>query len=115
MSNLALDNIRKKVVYQNTVDIWIAMCQEQNTDWNSTEIYRKFIAYLLKTSLTMKKFPLCIKESGGNYERGQDKTEFAEKLSESNDENSAVYTIKLNDTAMTVSYTHLTLPTTPYV
>jgi len=102
MSNLALNNIRKKVVYQNTVDIWIAMCQEQDTDWNSTEIYRKFIAYLLKTSLTMKKFPLCIKESGGNFERGHDKTEFGEKLSESNDENSAVYTIKLNDVAMNI-------------
>ena len=102
MSNLALDNIRKKVAYQNTVDIWIAMCQEQDTDWNSTEIYRKFIAYLLKTSLTMKKFPLCIKESGGNFERGHDKTEFGEKLSESNDENSAVYTIKLNDDAMNI-------------
>jgi len=102
MSNLALDNIRKKVAYQNTVDIWIAMCQEQDTDWNSTEIYRKFIAYLLKTSLTMKKFPLCIKESGGNFERGHDKTEFGEKLSESNDENSAVYTIKLNDVAMNI-------------
>jgi len=102
MPNLALDNIRKKVAYQNTVDIWIAMCQEQDTDWNSTEIYRKFIAYLLKTSLTMKKFPLCIKESGGNFERGHDKTEFGEKLSESNDENSAVYTIKLNDTAMNI-------------
>ena len=102
MSNLALDNIRKKVVYQNTVDIWIAMCQEQDTDWNSTEIYRKFIAYLLKTSLTMKKFPLCIKESGGNFERGHDKTEFGEKLSESNDENIAVYTIKLNDVAMNI-------------
>jgi len=102
MSNLALDNIRKKVVYQNTVDIWIAMCQEQDTDWNSTEAYRKFIAYLLKTNLTMKKFPLCIKESGGNFERGHDKTEFGEKLSESNDENSAVYTIKLNDVAMNI-------------
>jgi hypothetical protein len=102
MSNLALNNIRKKVVYQNTVDIWIAMCQEQDTDWNSTETYRKFIAYLLKTNLVMKKFPLCIKESGGNYERGQDKTKFAEKLSESNDENSAVYTIKLNDVAMNI-------------
>jgi len=102
MSNLALDNIRKKVAYQNTVDIWIAMCQEQDTDWNSTEIYRKFIAYLLKTSLTMKKFPLCIKESGGNFERGHDKTEFGEKLSESNDENSEVYTIKLNDVAMNI-------------
>ena len=64
MSNLALDNIRKIVAYQNTVDIWIAMCQEQDTDWNSTDTYKKFIAYLLKTNLAMKKFPLCIKESG---------------------------------------------------
>ena len=67
------------------------------TDWNDTEKYKKFIADLLKSSLKMKKFPLCIKESGGNFERGKDKTEFGEKLSESNDENSAVYTIKLND------------------
>ena len=50
----------------------------------------------------MKKFPLCIKESGGNFERGQDKTKFGEKLSESNDENSAAYTIKLNDIATTI-------------
>ena len=97
MSVLALDEIRKKVIYQNTVDIWIAVCQEQGTDWNDTEKYKKFIAHLLKSNLQMKKFPLCIKESGGNFERGKDKTEFGEKLSESNDENSAVYTIKLND------------------
>ena len=100
MSNLALDDIRKKVYYQNTVDIWIAMCQEQNVDWNNTDMYKKFIAYLIKNNQKMKKFPLCVKESGGNYERGMDKTKFAEILSESNDENSAVYTIKLDDTAI---------------
>ena len=82
MSILALDEIRKKVIYQNTVDIWIATCQEQGIDWNDTEKYKKFIAALLKSNLQMKKFPLCIKESGGNIERGQDKTEFGEKLSE---------------------------------
>jgi hypothetical protein len=102
MSNLALDIIRMKVVYQNTVDIWIAICQEQDVEWNNTETYKKFISYLLQTKLSMKKFPLCIKESGGNFERGQDKTEFGEKLSESNDENSAVYTIKLNDSAISI-------------
>ena len=48
MSNLALDNIRKNVAYQNTVDIWIAMCQEHGADWNNTETYKKFIAYLQK-------------------------------------------------------------------
>jgi|TARA_Y100001949_G_scaffold7366_1_gene5403 hypothetical protein len=102
MSDLALDEIRKKVIYQNTVDIWIAACHEQGIEWNHTEKYKKFIEYLLKSNLQMKKFPLCIKESGGNFERGQDKTKFGEKLSESNDENSAAYTIKLNDIATTI-------------
>jgi len=102
MSDLALDEIRKKVIYQNTVDIWIAVCQERGIDWSDTEKYKKFIHYLLKSDLQMKKFPLCIKESGGNYERGQDKTKFGEELSESNDENSAAYTIKLNDNAINI-------------
>ena len=102
MLNLALDEIRKKVIYQNTVDIWIAVCQEQGVEWNYTEKYKKFIQYLLKTELELKKFPLCIKESGGNYERGQDKTKFGEALSESSDETSAAYTIKLNDTATNI-------------
>ena len=102
MSDLALDEIRKKVIYQNTVDIWIAVCQEKNIEWSDTEKYKKFIQYLLITDLQLKKFPLCIKESGGNYERGQDKTKFGETLSESSDENSAAYTIKLNDNAINI-------------
>ena len=102
MEVLALDEIRKKVIYQNTVDIWIAVCQEQGIEWRDTEKYKKFIQYLLKSNLQMKKFPLCIKESGGDYERGKDKTTFGEKLSESNDENSAAYTIKLNDDATNI-------------
>ena len=64
MSILALDEIRKKVIYQNTVDIWIAVCYEKDIDWNDTNGYKKFIAYLLKSNLKMQKFPLCIKESG---------------------------------------------------
>ena len=102
MSILALDEIRKKVIYQNSVDIWIAVCYEKGVDWNDTNGYKKFIAYLLKSNLKMQKFPLCIKESGGDFERGHDKTKFGEELSESNDEVSAAYTVKLNDPAVEI-------------
>ena len=50
----------------------------------------------------MKKFPLCIKESGGDFDRGQEKTKFGDALSELNNETSAAYTIKLNDAAIDV-------------
>ena len=94
---MTLDELRKKAIYQNSVDTWIAACEEKNIDWYETEHYKKFIDYLHKNDLNLKKFPLCVKETGGMYERGKDKTKFAEILSESEDPNAAAYTIKLND------------------
>jgi len=94
---MTLDDLRKKVIYQNTIDTWIAFCEEKNIEWYETENYKKFISFLTKNNLSMKKFPLCIKESGGMYERGRDKTKFAEILSESEEANAAAYTIRLND------------------
>lgn len=99
---LELEELRKKAVYQNTIDTWIAVCGEKNIDWYEIENYEKFIAFLTKSGLKMQKFPLCVKESGGTYERGRDKTKFAEILSESNDLNKAAYTIKLNDTNLKI-------------
>ena len=97
---MTLDELRKIVIYQNSIDVWIATCEEKNIDWYETENYKKFIAFLQKESLNLKKFPLCIKEVGSEYERGRDKTKFAETLSESEDPNAAAYTIKLNDSAL---------------
>ena len=96
-TDLALDTIRKKVIYQNTIDTWIAVCYEKDIDWYEIENYKKFVSYLLEHDIKMKKFPLCIKESGGMYERGKDKTKFAENLSQLTEENAAAYTIKLSD------------------
>ena len=96
-SELALDTIRKKVIYQNTIDTRIAVCYEKDIDWYEIESYKKFVSYILRNNIKMKKFPLCIKESGGMYERGKDKTKFAEDLSLLTEENAAAYTIKLSD------------------
>jgi len=96
---MELDELKKKALYQNTVDVWIAACNDKKIDWYDTNNYKKFIAFLTKSGLKMQKFPLCVKESGGMYERGRDKTKFAEILSESNEPEAAVYTIRLNDQA----------------
>ena len=99
---MTLEELRKKAIYQNTIDTWIAACEEKNTDWYETENYKQFIGFLMENKLNLKKFPLCIKESGGMYERGKDKTKFAEILSESEDPKAAAYTIKLNDAVLEV-------------
>lgn len=94
---MKLEELRSKALFQNTIDVWIMLSEENDVDWYSPEKYMKFIAHLFKNGLKLQKFPLCIKESGGMYQRGKDKTQFAETLAQSTDPNAAAYTIKLSD------------------
>jgi hypothetical protein len=96
---MSLDEIRKKVIFHNSIDVWIATCTEKNIGWSDTENYKKFISYLLKNNLNLKTFSLCAHEAGATE---QEKTKFADTLSESKDPNAATYTIKLNDATLDV-------------
>ncbi len=95
-TDLALDVIRKKVFFHNSIDVWISACEEKNIDWNNTENYKKFISYLLKNNLQLKAFNLCAHEAGATEE---EKTKFTELLSDekNTNPNAATYTIKLNE------------------
>jgi hypothetical protein len=99
MADLALDVIRKKVFFHNSIDVWISASDENNVDWFNIENYKKFIAYLLKNDLQLKAFNLCSHEAGATEER---KTKFAELLGEikGSDPNAATYTIRLNDNSI---------------
>jgi hypothetical protein len=99
---MSLEKLREKAIYQNSIDTWIAICEEKQIDWYETGSYKKFVDYLIKNQVSMKKFPLCVKETGGMYERGKDKTKFAEMLSQLNEPNAAAYTIKLNDQTLKI-------------
>ena len=95
-TDLALDIIRKKVFFHNSVDVWISACEEKNLEWNNTENYKKFISFLLEHNLELKAFNLCAHEAGATEE---EKTKFTELLAEEKgtNPNAATYTIKLND------------------
>ena len=93
---MSLDKLRQQVIFHNSIDVWIAACNEKNITWNDTENYKKFISYLLENNLNLKAFTLCSHEAG---ETEQEKTEFAEKLrtQRDTDPNAATYTIKLSE------------------
>jgi hypothetical protein len=98
---LTLEELRKKAFFQNTIDVWIMFCEERGDDWWDVAGYRSFIDHLRKSGVRMQKFPLCIKESGGIYERGRDKTRFLEELSKLSSDDASAYTIKLSDPLLT--------------
>jgi hypothetical protein len=96
---MSLDEIRKKVMFHNSIDVWIAACSEKNINWSNTENYKKFISYLLKNNLNLKAFSLCAHEAGATE---QEKTKFTDALLEYKDPNAATYTIKLNDATLDI-------------
>ena len=97
---MSLDDIRKKVIFHNSVDVWIAACGEKNIPWTNTEDYKKFISHLLKNNLNLKAFNLCAHDAGATEE---EKTKFAETLAEAKDDpNSLIYTIRLTDGALDI-------------
>ncbi len=100
--SLALDLLRSKALFQNTIDVWIMFCDERGIDWYDINAYRSFVSYLKSNGFKMQKFPLCIKESAGVYERGKDKAKFLEDLSHITTDDAGAFTIKLADNAMSI-------------
>ena len=94
---MSLEQLRQKVIFHNSVDVWITACKEKNVSWNDTSKYQKFISYLLENNLNLKAFNLCAHEAG---ESEQAKTDFAEALRQIHDPNASIYTIKLTDSAL---------------
>ena len=94
---MSLENLRKRVIYQNTLEVWIGACQEKNIQWDDLRQYKKFISFLKNENLPMKPFSLCISESEKEEPK---KIQFAESLSKSNDPDHGTFTIKLNDSAI---------------
>lgn len=97
---MTLEQLRNKAFFQNTIDVWIAYCEEQKREWYDADAYRSFIRHLNSKGIKMQKFPLCIKESGGTYERGKDKTQFLEELSKMSTDDAAAFTLKLSESVL---------------
>ena len=92
---MTLEELRQKAFFQNTIDVWIVYSEERGWDWYNIDAYRSFIEHLSSKRIKMEKFPLCVKESGGTYERGKDKAQFLDYLSKISSADAAAYTVKL--------------------
>lgn len=98
---MSLESLRHKVMFQNSIDVWIALMQDRNGRWNDTHGYKKFTSYLRQNGLNLKAFTLCAHDAGATE---QEKTDFVEALAQEKDAdpNAATYTIRMTDEAMDI-------------
>jgi hypothetical protein len=97
---LSLEELREKAFFQNSIDIWIMLCEEKNWEYSDITNYLQFRDYLFSNGMKIQRFPLCIKESGGMFERGKDKTSFLDRLSKVQSDNASAFTIKLTQSTI---------------
>ena len=41
-----LEELRKTLLYQNTVDVWMTLCTEKGWEWRDADAYQQFIDFL---------------------------------------------------------------------
>ena len=97
---MILEELRKKALYQNSIEIWIGISEEKKIDWVNTNHYQKFIAFLLKNELSLKQMTICFDESDNARYGKKKKKVFANDLAAINNVNSHCYSIKLKDSAI---------------
>ncbi len=96
---MALEDLRQKVLFHNSIDVWIEACAERGASWQDASEYGRFIRHLRDGGMPLNSFNLCAHEAG---ETQADKKEFAESLAGLKDANPdyATYTIRLSGGAI---------------
>ncbi len=51
----ALDKLKQKVLYNNTLDVWIALCEEKNWDWYNLDAYDSILNFLKSKNVQLLK------------------------------------------------------------
>ena len=95
---MSLDELRSRVAFHNTIDVWIALCLESGRDWNSAERYREFIQGLREKKVPLKAYPLCVSDAESENAFERDKAEFAASLAD--DPDHTTYTVRLSDSVV---------------
>ena len=88
----AIDELRKKLMYTNTLDIWIALCEEKGWNWFDVSKYYIFLTFLKKSGLSLLQ-PSVVDEIGR-------KGEFLEEAFKMTGNVLEVYVIRLDEPAM---------------
>ena len=50
---LKLEELRKKLLFNTSLDVWIALCEDKSIDWFDPIAYEKFIDFLREKEIAL--------------------------------------------------------------
>jgi hypothetical protein len=54
-----LEDLRKMLLYNNTLDVWMAFCSERKSDWKSLDRYQNFLEHLKTSGVKLDVSVVC--------------------------------------------------------
>ncbi len=51
-----VEELRQSLLYNNTLEIWMALCTERGMEWRSIDAYSKFLDHLGKVGVKLRSF-----------------------------------------------------------
>jgi hypothetical protein len=54
-----VDDLRQTLLYNNTLEVWTALCAERKKDWKNIEAYSNFLEHLKKEGIKLDVSVVC--------------------------------------------------------
>jgi hypothetical protein len=55
----SIDELKQQLLYNNTLEVWTALCAERGKDWKSLEQYHKFLDHLKSRGVKLDVSVVC--------------------------------------------------------
>jgi hypothetical protein len=54
-----VDELRQGLLYNNTLEVWMALCAERGREWRNLEEYQRFLDHLSKVGVRLDVSVVC--------------------------------------------------------
>lgn len=54
-----IDELRQALLFNNTLDVWTALCSERGKEWRNLDAYNKFLEHLSKVGVKLDVSVVC--------------------------------------------------------
>jgi hypothetical protein len=61
---MSLEDLRKSLLYNDVMDVWIALCEERGWNWNDFRRYFRFLEHLHRAGVSVNELGVCAQERG---------------------------------------------------
>jgi|GEM_PF-1468887 len=55
----SVEELRQSLLFNNTLEVWMALCTERGRDWRNLDSYHRFLDHLSKTGVKLDTSVVC--------------------------------------------------------